>query len=142
VSTVTFSRSALGLQDFEPDIEPLAATCFTQPQLLDLCAYRGDSGRFRVSVTDATTQGPIDISAATWDADIRKTADDTELAGTFTVEPVAGQTNSVDVILTAAVSATLDAPPYVWDLEMTLGTEVTTLLTGGLTVTKDVSRPT
>ena len=54
---------------------------------------------------------------------------------------MAGQTNSVDVILTAELSAVLNDSPYVWDLEMTMGTEVTTLLVGGLTVTKDVSRP-
>jgi hypothetical protein len=138
--SVNVSLDRVGLQAFDDLIEPLAATCFTQPQLLDLCAYRGDSGRFRLSVTEADGTTPIDISAATWDADIRKTADDEALAGAFEIEPVAGVTNAVDVILTAAVSATLSESPYVYDVEMTMGTEVTTLLVGGLTVTKDVSR--
>jgi hypothetical protein len=120
--------------------DPFAAMCFTQPLLQDLCAYRGDSGRFRVEVTEPDGVTPIDVSAATWDADIRKDEDDVELAGSFVVEPVAGSPSMVDVILTAAVSATLSESPYVWDLEMTMGTEVTTLLAGGLTVTKDVSR--
>jgi hypothetical protein len=140
--TVTLSRSQLGLPELYADsAQPLAATCLTQPQILELCAYRGDSGRFRVTVTEADGTTPIDISSATWDADIRKSADATVVAGTFTVVPVAAVTNAVDVILTAAVSATLDDSPYVWDLEMTMGTEVTTLLVGPLVVTKDVSRP-
>lgn len=139
--TATISRAALGLPDFHLEApELMAATCFTQPQKLDLCAYRGDSGRFRVTLTEANGTTPIDISTATWDADIRLNVDDTVVAGTLLVQPVPGMTNAVDVILTAVVSASLAAAVYVWDLEMTLGAEVTTLLAGSLIVTKDVSR--
>lgn len=139
--SVTINRAAVGL-DPQAAPEPLAETCFSQPQVLDLCAYRGDSGRFRVTVTESDGTTPIDISAATWDCDIRLSADDATSAGSMDVEPVVGTPNAVDVILTASVSASLDDPAYVWDLEMTLGTEVTTLLAGRLTVTKDVSRAT
>lgn len=141
MTTIVIPRSDLGLPDFSlGDPELLAATCFTEPQILDLCAYRGDSGRFRVTITEADMVTPIDVSGATWDADIRKEADEDFTAGSFVVEPVVGMTNAVDVILPAAVSATLNDSPYVWDLEMTMGIEVTTLLRGSLTVTKDVSR--
>lgn len=140
MTNVILNRSDLGLPDFQIGAEPFAATCFTQPQQLDLCAYRGDSGRLRLTITEADGVTPIDVSSATWDADIRKTADDDVVAGSFEVVPVAGMTNAVDVILTAPVSAALDDSPYVYDVEMTMGVEVTTLLVGTLTVTKDVSR--
>lgn len=146
----TISRSALGLTEAPPqpsqqavEVAPLAnlgEICFTDPARLDLCVYRGDSGRIRVTVTGAGG-APVNISGATWDCDIRKTVDAATTAGSMTVTPVAGITNAVDVTLTAAVSATLNDPPYVWDLEMRISGEVTTILAGDFTVTRDVSRP-
>ena len=141
MTNVIINRSDLGLPDFQiGGLEPFAATCFTQPQQLDLCAYRGDSGRFRLTVTEEDGITPIDVSSATWDADIRTSVDEEAEAGSFEVVPVAGMTNAVDVILTAGLSATLNDGPYVYDVEMTMGIEVTTLVVGVLTVTKDVSR--
>ena len=146
----TISRTALGLTDAPqasllgvvapaaPTLMAVGEVCFTSPTPYDLCAYRGDSGRFRVTLTEADGTTPVDVSTATWDCDIRKTADDTILAGSMTVELV--DDNVVDVILPADLSAQLVDPPYVWDLQMTQGVEVTTLLAGTLTVTPDVSR--
>jgi hypothetical protein len=133
MTTVIINRAELGL----PELQACDAQYLTQPQRLNLHVYRGDSGRFRVSVTDADGE-PIDLTAATWDADIRKTALDDTTVGSFVVTPV--DINSIDVILTAPLSRTLDDSPYVWDLEMTLGVEVTTLLVGELVVDQDVSR--
>ena len=108
---------------------------FSQPQALDLNIYRGDSGRFRVSVVDEAG-APYDISAAAWDCDIRPDADGA-LVTSLTVTPV--DSSTIDVSLDAAQSAALEGDG-VWDLEMTLNGEVTTLLAGRVTVTKDVSR--
>jgi hypothetical protein len=113
--------------------------CFTKPGVVDLCVYRGDSGRVRVRVTDALGL-PVDISEATWDCDFRSTEDDPVVLCSPTVEPVAGETNAVDIVLTAVDSATLDDDCR-WDLEMTMNGEVTTILAGRVLVTKDVSRP-
>ena len=82
---------------------------------------------------------PIDVSAATWDADVRATVDDTVTIMSLLVQPVAGTPSAVDVILSATDSADLPAEA-VWDLQMTLGVEVTTILAGKLTTTLDVSR--
>jgi hypothetical protein len=112
--------------------------CFTKPGNIDLCVYRGDSGRIRVRITDADG-APIDVSGATWDCDIRLTADSTTVLCSPDIEPVAGVTNAVDIVLTAADSAVLD-DNCVWDLEMTLNGEVTTVLAGKVFVTDDVSR--
>ena len=112
-------------------LDPTAAT--------DLSVYRGDSGRFQVVVTDADGTTPVDVSAATWLAEIHTVED--APAGEFDIEPLAGQPHIVEVVLTAAVSALLVEPSYVYDVEMTLDGEVTTLIRGSVTVEADVSRP-
>jgi hypothetical protein len=120
---------------------PFAAEpiCFTDPAELNLCVYRGDTGHLRIQVLIAGV--PADVSAATFDADIRASADSTVLLATLLAVPVAGQPSMVDLTLTAAESAKLSTSG-VWDLQMTLGGEVTTLVAGTVTVTKDVSRST
>jgi hypothetical protein len=147
-----------------PDAPSTTATTFpvialSDPAEVDIVGYRGDSGSFRVTVTQGGA--PLDVSAAVWDADIRL-APDAPVLATMTVTPVVGTTNAVDVVLPAEQSAqitdtatvgtptTEPGPPTtvveaVWDLEMTLGTDpnttTTTLLRGKVTMTKDVSRP-
>jgi len=135
----------VSLRNRRNPISPMAANfgriCLSEPATLDLCVHRGDSGRFRVTVTDPDGL-PVDVSAGTWDCDIRRTPDDPVLTATMQVTPVAGTTNAVDVILSAAESTKLTPGiAFVWDLELTLGTEVMTLLRGGFQVTPDVSRP-
>lgn len=111
---------------------------FTKPLEVDLILYRGDTGRFRV-VVSYPNGDPIDISAATWDCDVRETEDSTTTITSFTVTPI--DENEIEVSIDAATSATLttDLTP-VWDLQMTLGADVTTLIKGHVFVDKDVSR--
>lgn len=106
------------------------------PLRLDIALYRGDSGSFRVSVVD-TENNPVDISAATWLSQIRAKQDDTAPMATFDVTPV--DNYSVDVILTPEQSALIIKGGY-WDLQMTLDAQVSTLLSGQVKLTKDVSR--
>jgi len=134
----TISRQALTPRAVLPP-STVGPVCFTKPGVVDLCVYRGDSGRVRVRVTDADGQ-PVDVSAATWDCDFRSTEDAGTVLCSPSVEAVPGAPNAVDIVLTATDSAELDAD-CVWDLEMTLGGEVTTILAGKVLVTKDVSRP-
>lgn len=112
--------------------------CFTKPGPVDLCVYRGDSGRVRVTVTDAAGL-PVDVTTATWDCDFRISASNATVLVSPDIEPVPGVTNAVDIVLTATDSALLN-DDCVWDLEMTLGGEVTTILAGDVRVTQDVSR--
>jgi hypothetical protein len=111
----------------------------SQPSPVDLVIYRGDTGAFRVTVTD-TTGAAVDVSGATWDCDIRSAADDEAVMTSLTVTPVAQQLSQVDVALGAAASAALSAGSAVWDLEMTMDGQVTTLLAGVVTIIGDVSR--
>jgi hypothetical protein len=112
---------------------------FSEPVPVNIKVYRGDSGRLRIAVKDADGS-PINVSAATWDADIRDTADAVTVVAQLTMTPVSGQTNAIDVVLSATESLKLIAAKYVYDVQMTLNTEVQTLIAGEITVTKDVSR--
>jgi hypothetical protein len=133
--TITLSRTGL-------TATPRASSgplCFSQPARVDICIYRGDSGRMRVTVKEPDGT-PIDVSAATWDCDIRINPDDAAVVLSIEVVPVPGVPESVDLILHAEDSALLDEDGW-WDLEMTLGDSVHTLLYGKVELTKDVSRP-
>lgn len=114
------------------------SVALSAPTPCDLIVYRGDTGRFRVTVTTPDLT-PVDVSGATWDCDIRTTADADPPIAQLAVAPVAGDTSTVEVTLTESESSKLDANA-VWDLEMTLDGEVITLLAGAVRVTKDVSR--
>lgn len=128
------------LYDREDVIVPLEMV-LTGPTEVDILAYRGDSGRFRITVTDnEDPPNPIDISGMTWDADIREKRNDAEILASFTVEPVSGQPQSVDVILTKENAALLPKKSY-YDVEMNNGTSRTTLVYGKIEATEDVSRP-
>ena len=112
---------------------------FTDPARADLHIYRGDTGRFMLSIKlpDGTL---VDVSTATWDCDIRASADapDPPLA-TLDVNLVNATT--IEVVLDAATSGALTGGVAVWDLQMTLNGEIQTLLHGEVFVIKDVSRP-
>jgi hypothetical protein len=133
----------------EPTIGALAAVtplavnpstiALSAPTLIDLEVYRGDSGAFKVTVTDAVGVA-VNVTGATWDADIREVADDASPVAQLTCTPVSGDPSSVTVKLTPVESAKLVKDTYVYDVQMTLNTEVQTLVAGSIRVTKDVSR--
>jgi hypothetical protein len=145
------SSSALAVRDEAPEVNtmsitvgtlaagPASTVAFSEPKPVDIKVYRGDSGRLRITVTDAGG-GPVNISSGTWDADIRDTVDAVTTVAQMTCTPVPGDTSSVDVKLAAVESAKLTADRYVYDVQMTLDTEVQTLIAGAIEVTKDVSR--
>ena len=118
------------------DLSGATSVIISDPLPVDLFIYRGDSGRFRVAVTDPAGV-PMDVSAATWDCDVRTTHDAVDVIVTFDVNPVDATT--VEVVVDALTSALL-IDQSVWDLEMTLAGEVTTLMAGTVHVHKDVSR--
>ena len=134
--TTELSLSALGLASHRDCYG--GELCLTDPVNQDLCVYRGDTGYFMIVVTEADMTTPIDITTATWQAAIKRSVDDLDVAGVFVVTPHPGEINVVDVTLFPVVSSTLDGV-YVYDVEMTLDGKVTTLVAGTLTVDKDVT---
>ncbi len=117
-----------------------ATLVLSDPTKADLVVYKGDSGRFRISFVAPEGDPPVDVSAATWDADIRLKANDTEILTSFDIVPVDGDVSSVDVILSAEKSEQLPKSA-VYDVEMRLGGEVLTIIYGSVTVKQYVSRP-
>jgi hypothetical protein len=108
------------------------------PAEQNLELYRGDSFPLRVDVVDAAG-APLDVTTATWDADIRLTPDTATTIASFTVTPVAGTPSAVNLMLDPLSSALLPATS-VYDLEMTLAGFVYTLIYGKITTKFDVSR--
>ena len=112
----------------------------SEPMEVDLEIYRGDTGRFRVTVTKEDLS-PVDLTLAEWDADIRGTGTSPAVIANFTIELVEDDTSSFDVILDEINADKLIAGDLVYDVEMRMGGEVVTLIKGTITVTQDVSRP-
>ena len=136
--SVELSRSALGLAARHNDCVG-GELCLTDPVDQDLCVTSGDTGSFMIVVTEADMQTPIDVSSATWDADIRVRAEDADAVGSFVVTLHPGYVHIVDVTLLPAVSSQL-VGNYAYDVQMTLDGKVTTLVGGTLAVNQDVSR--
>lgn len=111
----------------------------SSPLAVDLAIYKGDTGKFRITMTD-DLGAPVNISTATWDGDIRVNPTDVATVANFTITPVGGDTSSVDVSLTAIITAGLSVATYSYDIQMTLAGVVSTLISGLLLVTQDVSR--
>lgn len=109
------------------------------PLELDLSIYRGDTGRFRITVTNEDSS-PADLTGATWDADIRQSANAATRITSFVVTPVSGDPSSVDVILDNTNADFLVSGNLVYDVQMTLAGEIITLVAGKIVVTQDVSR--
>jgi hypothetical protein len=122
-------------------VTPMVASTveLSGPLEVDLEIYRGDTGRFRITVTQEDLS-PVDLTGATWDADIRATASSPTIVTSFDVVPV--DESSVDVILDETNAELLTSGNFFYDVEMRLGGEVITLVAGKITVTQDVSRPT
>lgn len=116
-----------------------ATLVLSSPMEVDLELYKGDTGKFRVTFKNENGT-PINVSTATWDADIRVNAADAATVASFTVTPVGGDTSSIDVSLTNVLSATLPLGNLFYDLQMTLAGVVTTLIYGAVIVKQDVSR--
>ena len=81
------------------DLSGATSVIISDPLPVDLYVYRGDSGRFR-SPSPTPTADPLDISAATWDCDIRSTHDASTVVVSLTVNPI--DISTVEVVLDAA----------------------------------------
>lgn len=110
----------------------------SDPTVADIEIYRGDTGRFRVTVTTDTGAG-LDVSAAVWLCQARANYDATVILASFGVIPVGGDVSSIDVVLNAVSSAAL-VDGAVWDLQMIYNGDTITLLTGSIALRPDVSR--
>lgn len=142
-----FAVTGVAVAERSAFVEPRAAptiVVLSSPKQVNLAVYRGDTGQFRITVTDSVG-APINISGYSWDGDIRAKATDPTVITNFVIVPVVGDTSSIDVKLSAAASALL-VGTMVYDIEMRTGVApnevVQTLIYGNIIATQDVSRPT
>lgn len=117
----------------------MAKLTLSSPEVIDLEIYRGDSGSFIMTVTDSDGN-PMDVTAADWLAEIRTTQDTPTVITEMNVSPISGQPSQVKVSIAPGSTSTMQTNG-VWDIQMTLAGEVTTLLGGAVILKKDVSKP-
>lgn len=107
------------------------------PAVLDLALYAGDGLSITVTVTDS--RGSRVVLEGTWRAMVRATRT-SATAVTLTVNAAAQAEGVVVVTATGAQVSSFD-DTGVWDLEYTpTAQEPVTLLTGAVSVLRDVSR--
>lgn len=111
----------------------------SEPKLVNIIAYRGDSGRFLLTVKDADDT-PYDLTGMDWDADIRENKNDEDPLTSFVVVPVIGEINKVYITLPRDNARLLIKKCY-YDIEMSSdSTNATTLIYGKILAGEDVSR--
>ena len=100
--------------------------------------YRGDTFSFIIRPKDTNgNQYPLDGYTAEFKIANRRGSGATQYTGTATV-------NTVDDIVTCTISPTVGrqlttTAPFVYDVQITNGTIITTLLQGTITVTDDIT---
>jgi hypothetical protein len=82
----------------------------------------------------------VNITGRTYAAQIRTTTDAATALATFSCSIVSGAAGTLTATLSASTTAALTAGLGVWDLQETNGTTVTTLLSGSVTISQDVTR--
>lgn len=107
------------------------------PGTYQLDVYRGDSETRIFTFTDEAGD-PIDYSASTWTAQIRR-HEKAETAVDLTVDTTDAATGVIVVELSAEDSAALPGRG-VWDLQRTTGDDVETVLAGPVCVAGEVTR--
>jgi hypothetical protein len=106
------------------------------PVTVPLSVYRGDSYQWTFTLfTDEDGTVPYDLTGTIAESEIRAKSSSPVLA---TLDCVVTLPNVVDVILSAANSALLTGK-LVWDLQLTTGELVRTVVAGEVTVTPDVT---
>lgn len=115
------------------------------PGKYDFAAYRGDTKQWTIDFADdATPPVAVDMSAWSWEAQIRATLDEPDsIVATLTVDETDAAAGSLTLTLPAAEAdnlVTVDGrATYYWDLQGTDGTVVKTWLAGKVKVTGDVT---
>lgn len=121
------------------------------PGTYNFAAYRGDTRELTLTFADTSTPpAPVDMSAWTWEAQIRATKDEPDsVIATITVDDADANIGTLVLTLSADESANLvtgeaagfasGKATYFWDLQGTQGAVVKTWLAGKVSVTGDVT---
>ena len=105
----------------------------------NITIYQGDTYAHELRIKNSANAN-VTITSRTYTGQIRKKRNSDTAAATFTSEITNGANGIVVMSLTAAPTANIAAGSYVYDFQETNGSTVTTLITGTVTVTGEVSR--
>ena len=101
--------------------------------------YQGDTYVHQLSVKDSAN-AVINISSRTYAGQIRKRRASSTIAATFATEITDGANGVVAFSLAANITSNIVSGSYVYDFQETDGAVVSTLLTGKVAVTGEVTR--
>jgi hypothetical protein len=105
----------------------------------NITIYQGDTYAHELRIRNSANAN-VTITSRTYTGQVRKKRNSDTVAATFTSEITNGANGIVVMSLTAAATANIAAGTYVYDFQETNGTVITTLITGTVTVTGEVSR--
>lgn len=105
----------------------------------NITIYQGDTYAHELRIKNSANAN-VNITSRTYTGQIRKKRNSDTAAATFTSEITNGANGIVVMSLSAASTANIAAGTYVYDFQETNGATVTTLITGTVTVTGEVSR--
>lgn len=109
------------------------------PAKQDIKIMRGDTETFVISIKDSTNS-PVDLSTSVFASQIRYNRDDIAIAASFTCTVTNAAAGQVTIVLSATSSAALEDGIAYWDLQRTVGGEVSTVVAGKCTILADVTR--
>jgi hypothetical protein len=101
--------------------------------------YQGDTYAHQLSIKDSSNAA-INISTRSYAGQIRKKRSSNTVTATFTTEITDGANGVVAFSLGANITSNIASGTYVYDFQETNGAVVTTLLTGNVVVTGQVTR--
>lgn len=116
----------------------MATTIDLRPAKLNYRVTRGDDFADTVTIKEGDPAAAVDVSARTYTAQIRRTADG-DVVASMTIDMTDAATGQVHYSLPDATMATLDGE-YVWDFQQDAGGSIRTLMGGKFTVDVDVTR--
>lgn len=101
--------------------------------------YQGDTYAHQLSLKNSAN-AVINISARSYAGQIRKKRSSDTITATFTTEITDGANGVVAFSLSPNITSNIASGTYVYDFQETNGAVVTTLLTGNVVVTGEVTR--
>ena len=105
----------------------------------NLTIYQGDTYAHEVQLKNSSN-AVIDISTRDYSGQIRKRRSSDVVSATFSTEITDAANGKVVFSLLPVETAALPAGRYVYDFQETNGSVITTILTGTVTVTGEVTR--
>jgi hypothetical protein len=125
----------MGVIDF--DQEGVIGTNL-QPKRFDIVIYQGDTFSFNLVLSNGGT--PLDVTSWTGEAEIRKASDSTPGETPNMTVAVGTTDGKITISLTDTQTAALiNNTEYMYDVQLSDGSNIRTFIGGKITVTEDVT---